>query len=262
MHILYAGSRTRRNRARSLDRARGQGISATAPSVVIVPPQRTQRTFNADAIVTLRFVTVRAHPTRRRTVVVVVVVVVVRKPVCPSSSSPSSPGQSSVVRAIHPSIHPSIHRSTNRNHNRRRRRRLRSSVPPRHHHVSLRTHAPRVVVVHAACAISSTNADVSSSSRRRSHERVARVRARAIIWDHTSDHTCVRAWSVVCVSWWFGCGLYGSWRLAGSGMSCACASARARACVLSRLRVGYFVCACDDFVTVTGRVCRVRAMTG
>ena len=66
-------------------------------------------------------------------------------------------------------------------------------------------------------APSSTNADVSSSSRRRSHERVARVRARAIIWDHTSDHTCVRAWSVVCVSWWFGCGLYGSWRLARVG---------------------------------------------
>jgi len=92
---------------RSLDRARGH-LSATAPSVVIVPPQRTQRTFNADAIVTLRFVTVRAHPTRRRTVVVVVVV---RKPVYPSSSSPSSPGQSSVAPSIHPSIHPSVHES-------------------------------------------------------------------------------------------------------------------------------------------------------
>ena len=168
--------------------------------------------------------------------------------------------RSVVVRAIHPSIHPSFHRSTNRNHSRRRRRRLRSSVPPRHHHVSLRTHL----------ASSSSYTPRAPSRRRmptsrrrlvvgRTNEWLACARVRLYGITLAITRACVRGrW---CASHGgLGVDCMGRGVSHGSGMSCACARARARACVLSRLRVGYVVCVCDDFVTVTGRVCRVRAM--
>ena len=236
MHILYAGSRTRRNRARSLDRARGQGISATAPSVVIVPPQRTQRTFNADAIVTLRFVTVRAHPTRRRTTVVV------RKPVCPSSSSPSSPrGQSSVAPSIHPSIHPSIGP------------RIAITIVVVVVVSDRAFHRVIITSLFARTHLASSSYTPRAPSRRRmptsrrrlvvgrTNEWLACARVRLYGITLAITRACVRGrW---CASHGgLGVDCMGRGVSRGSGMSCACACACACACVLSRLRVGYVVC--------------------